>query len=182
MKTFRKQLVSFNEKEYNRAVEDAKRKIETFNQALSFAEKHIVVFDKEAFAQNFVEFFKAEFHKVHQEQNTLGLSPDKLLFVKEVDLTRLNNLQRTFKEDESAISFDTTDGTPKPDIDKTPYEVWTESPEQNERLRIGQTLIDALRKASAHTKIYPLTVQQATNSLVKFNVRTNDYTVNMKDF
>lgn len=59
MKTFRKQLVSFNEKEYNRAVEDAKRKIETFNQALSFAEKHIVVFDKEAFAQNFVEFFKA---------------------------------------------------------------------------------------------------------------------------
>lgn len=71
----------------------------------------------------------------------MGLSPDKLLFVKEVDLTRLNNLQRTFKEDESAISFDTTDGTPKPDIDKTPYEVWTESPEQNERLRIGQTCV-----------------------------------------
>ncbi|MDC3241041.1 hypothetical protein OAT68_01410 [Flavobacteriaceae bacterium] len=182
MKTFKKQLVSFDEAGYKRAIEDAKRKIETFNQALSFAEKHIVVFDKEEFARNFVEFFKSEFHKVHQEQNTLGLSPDKLLFVKEVDLTRLNNLQRTFKDDESAISFDTTDGKPKPDIDKTQFEVWTKSPEQNERLKIGQTLIDALRKASAHTKIYPLAVQQATSNLVMYNVRTNDYTVNIRDF
>ena len=181
MKTFKKQLVFFDEIGYKETVEKAQRKLQTFSQALSFAEKHIVVFDKESFAQGFVQFFKAEFYKMHQENNTLGLSIDKLLFVKDIDLTRLENLERTFKDDKTELTFDTTNGNPDIIVDRKPFERWTDNDAENERLKLGKSLIDVIEKASVITKIYPLTLSQATSGLVTYNMRTNQYLVNVND-
>ena len=179
MKSFKKQLVFFDAIGYKEAEEKANRKVNIYKQALVFAEKYIVVFDKEAFAQDFVGFFKAEFYKLHKENNHLQLPIDKLLFVKDVDLTRLINLQQSYKDDQSKLSFDTADGIPVADIDRTPYERWTKSEEENKRFQAGRSVIEAVKKAEGFTKVYPLTIQQATSGLVRFNQITNEYYVNV---
>ena len=93
-------------------------------------------------------------------------------------MSRLQNLEKTFKDDASELTFNTTDGLPEPNIDKTPYQQWTRSDDENEKLKIGKNIIDVIQKASTVTKIYPLTVSQATSGLVRYNVRTNEYFVN----
>lgn len=176
---FRKQLISFDDAGYKETVEKANGKIDVFKQALEFAEQYIVVFDKERFANGFVQFFKDEFEKLHSKQNTLDLAIDKLLFVKDVDISTLQQLDIQYQQDPTVVSFDTPDGLPTAKVDKEPFQKWTTSQAENDKLALGKLLIETIQNVSEIQKVYPFDVCRGTSHFIGYDIRKNKYFVNV---
>ena len=66
-----------------------------------------------------------------------------------------------------------------PVVDRSKYERWTTSSEENEKLRVGRKLIESIKNCESHTKIYPFDIQRATGGFLQFNMRDKDYFVNI---
>jgi hypothetical protein len=65
-------------------------------------------------------------------------------------------------------------------MDISLFELYTKSSEENERLRDARAFIEALNRLNRHTKIYPLNIQSATSNLVRYNMRSNEYSINLR--
>lgn len=177
MPKYKPVLASFDQVSYDAEMKLANQKIDIFKEALEFAEHSIVVFDTEAFGHSFTTFFKDEFYKMHLKDNTLGLTVDKLLFVKDIDLSPLQRLETKFKEIDVLLSYE-SNSCPTPNIDSKPFEKWTKSAEENERLRDGKRLIECIEFISKHTKMYPFDISRGTSGFLGYDIRLNKWYVN----
>ena len=65
------------------------------------------------------------------------------------------------------------------EVDKSNYQLWTVSEEQNERLRIGREFIKAVEHLSDYTKVYPLDVSRGVSQLISYDIRSQKYFVNL---
>lgn len=184
MPKYKPMLIHFDEDGYNQEVKKAEEKINIFHQALILARKDVVVDDLEDFSRSFTAYFKKAYYESNKEKIQLDISIDKLLYLMEVDLTRLERLERNFNSNTAPIDFivqlpDDEEVLPIHRVDRKDYELYTTSSEQNEILRAGRNLIDAIQTASKYATIYPYNMGQATGNLIRYDMRKAQYFVNV---
>lgn len=172
-------LIHFDEEGYKRSGRAAMEKIVIFNDAKRFAEKHIIVNDNLRFSKSFSTYFKEELMVVNRDKIQLKISPDKLLDLLEIDLNPLLRMEDKFKSIDSLLSFDSADGIPAPIIDKSQFEYYTNSSEQNMVLRDARKLIEAINTISHHTKVYPANMVQGVSNLIAYDMRKDMYQPNL---
>ena len=90
---FEKQIVAFNEREYNRAMVEANTKIKRLKEALKWCSSFVMTsnIDKEKFAEDCVVEFTRVFTKKWAVKYE-GISPDKLLMLQDVPMAELRAL------------------------------------------------------------------------------------------
>lgn len=177
MSQYKAMLVYTDEEGYQSALRIAKEKVTLFNKALGVASTHIAVEDTKAFAESFTTYFKREFYKKHKEKIQLDISVEKLLGLLDINLKPLYDLEVQFHSINAEIRWE--ENKPTVYVDKKPYERWTKSAKENEIVKAGRKLLDAIDEISNYTNIYPLTIQQATSNLIAYNMRTNEYRINL---
>lgn len=93
----------------------------------------------------------------------------------EVKIHRLEDLEQEY----NAITIDVNWGAEGKHyhIDKRPYEVWTKSSRENQLLKDGRNLIEAVEKLGKHTKVYPQQIMLATSNLIGYDLRKQEYKV-----
>ena len=175
MPKYKPMLVHFDEEGYKRAARWAMEKVVNFNDAKKFAEKHIEIKDTRAFADSFTRYFKAEFISKNREKIQLDISVEKLLDLMEIDLMPIAYLENKFNSNESLLSFDSPDGIPAPIIDKSQFEIYTNSSHQNAVLRDARGLIEAIQKVQKHTTVYPANIISGTSNLIGYDIRKQLY-------
>lgn len=179
MPKYKPMLIHFDEQGYKIAGKQAMEKIVVFNDAKRFAEKHIVVGDSIRFAESFTTYFKQQFLEKNKSKIQLDISVDKLLYLMEIDLTPLLKLEEKYRQNDSVLSFDSANGIPAPIIDKSQFEVYTNSSEQNAVLRDVRKLIEQIEVMANHTKVYPLNLVQGFSNLISFDMTKQKYSPNL---
>ena len=169
-------LVSFDERGYNYEIEKGLKKISIFRDALKWAEKHIIVTDKKEFAKSFSKYFMMEYYESNKDKIKLDIKVDKLLDLVGINIMELRFLEDNFNQNNAVIEYG---DILKPIVDKAPFELWTNSSEQNEKLRAGRKLIEVINQAGEHTKIYPADIQRATSNFLTYDIRKQEYQVNV---
>ena len=177
MSQYKSMLVRTDEEGFREAVRKAEGKISIFNRALGVASHHIAVEDTKKFSESFTTYFKQEFYKKHKGKIQLEISIDKLLNLMDVNLNPLYDLEVSYQEINAELKWE--QNKPVPYVDKKPFERWTTSAEENEKVKAGRKLLDAIEEISKYSKVYPMTVQNAVSGLVSFNMRTNSYYINL---
>ncbi len=177
MSQYKSMLVFTDELGYKEAVRKSENKIKIFNTALGVASHHIAVVDTQKFADSFTTYFKQEFYKKHKGKIELEVSVEKILNLLDVNLNPLYDLERQYKSNTADVKWE--GNKPVPDVDKRPFERWTKSAQENEKVKAGRKLIDAIEEVSKHSKVYPMTIQNAVSGLLSFNMRTNSYYINL---
>ena len=177
MPQYKPMLIFFDEEGYQIDLQKAKRKVQLFSTALGVASTHIAVENTKAFAEDFAGYLKREFYKLHKEKIQLPVSPDKLLDLLDVNLAPLQKLQDEFNSINAELRWE--GNKPVAYLDRKPYEKWTTSAEENQKLRDGKKFLEALEKLSEHTQIYPANIQRGTSNLIFFDMRKNRYIVNV---
>lgn len=175
-------LIHFDEDGYDMAKRWAMDKVANYGKAKKYAEKYIDVNDAEAFSNSFTGYFKDAFLKKNRSKIQLDISVDKLMDLLEVDITPLAQMEYRYKENDSTLAFDAPDGIPAPVLDKSKFEMYTNSSDQNEVLRDARRLIKAVEKASRHTHFFPADIARGTNNSIGYDIRRGVYFVNPRIF
>lgn len=163
MSKYKPMLVHFDKEGYDQQVKWAEIKKTVSDEAWEWIGKNLPENHKIIHADefkgmfikgNFVSLFKKEFLRAYRDKIKLDISVDKLLELMEVEIYRLEELEREY----NTITIDIKWGAEGKHyhIDKRPYEVWTKSSEENQLLKDGRNLIEAVEKLGRHTKVYPL--------------------------
>ena len=176
MPKYKPMLISFDEDAYNKAIQRGNQKITILNQAIQWAEKHIVINDLVMFANSFTKYFSEEYYESNRHKIQLDVKIDKLLELVGINLFELRDLEDKFNSMNDILDYN---GEVTPVVDKSLYESWTKSSVENDKLRAGRKLIEVIRSCESFTKIYPMTIQQATSNLLSYDIRKNSYFVNI---
>ena len=178
MSQYKPMLAYIDEEGYSASLRQVQGKISIFKKALGVASHHIAVEDTVQFADSFTKYFKREFFKKHKDKIQLDISVEKLLNLMDVNLSPLYDLEVKFQEINAELKWEYN--KPVPYVDKKPFERWTTSAEENEKVKAGRKLLDAIEEISKYSKVYPMTVQNAVSGLVSFNIRTNSYYITLR--
>lgn len=165
---------------YNLAMKRAKEKIHLYNKALAWCQQYIDVSDFEAFSDSFTHYFKEQYYLLNKDKIKLDIKIEKILDLMDVSLFELEGIEADYRGNSSPLQFN--NGVPVPDINQKDFEVYTNSSEENEKLRDARAFIDAVKRLGRHTKIYPLNIQSATSNMVQYNLRNNEYSINLRGF
>ena len=57
--------------------------------------------------------------------------------------------------------------------------IYTTSAKQNEMLRAGKAIIEAIQTASKFVTVYPYNIGKATSNLIQYDLRKGEYYVNV---
>ena len=178
MPKYKPMLIDVDNDGYNYALKRAKEKVHLYNKALAWCQQHIDVTDCEGFSASFSHYFKQEYHLLNKDKIKLDIRIEKILDLMDISLFELERIEADYRSNDSPLQFN--NGVPLPDIKIRDYEIYTKSSEENERLRDARKFIEALKRLSHHTKIYPLNIQGATSNLVRYDLRSNEYSVNLR--
>ena len=96
MPKYKPMLIAFDDREYNEAIQKGNEKVEILTQAIQWAEKHIVVFDREQFAKSFTKFFLEEYYESHKHKIHLDIRVEKLLELVGINIFELRELTARF--------------------------------------------------------------------------------------
>lgn len=180
MPKYKPMLIRFDEEGYNLELKQAHDKIEAFKKALVFAQQYIIVSDYERFSESFTEYFKNSIHESNRGKIQLDINVSKLLDLLDIDISPLVHLERLYDSNSSVLSFDKPLTIPTPLVERKKHEVYTTSAEQNEALRDGRRFIDAIQYLAKHTTVYPYNFQSGTNNFIGYDIRRQEYFVNLK--
>lgn len=184
MSKYKPMLVHFDKEGYDEQVKLAEFKKTVSDEAWlwigqNLPENHKIIHADEFKGMfikgNFVSLFKKEFLRAYRDKIKLDISVDKLLELMEVEIYRLEDLEREY----NLVITDIKWGAEGKyfNIDKRPYEIWTKSSEENQLLKDGRNLIDAVEKLGKHTKVYPQQIMLATSNLIGYDLRKQEYKV-----
>ena len=104
-----------------------------------------------------VSYFKDLVLETFVNQNTLGLSADKLIEAKEIDIAILYEIQRIYDSINVKVDFENNEAKIK--VNRRDFETWTISEKQNQKLLVGNKFITALDEMD---KIHPVAKMFAT--------------------
>ena len=177
MEDFKPILYFFDEEGYNRAVDEAQKKIDIFNQGVKWCGQYITVDAFESFAFNMVSYFKERYYDENKSKIQLEISVDKLLSLLDIDISELQKIQDKFIRLNSEILFQK--GKPIVKVDKKPFESWTKTPDENKRVKDGHQLIKALEKIHTYSTVRGFDIQRGLNSFIRFDIRKNKFYPNL---
>lgn len=175
MPKYKPMLVSFDERGYNEAISKGEQKTQIFKDALKWCNQYVEGLYLKGFAKSFTQEFTERYYEANKDKIQLDIKIDKLLELVGINIFELRDLEDKFNNHPSKFEVDETGfGC---NVERRPYEQWTNSSEENEKLRIGRKLIEAIESCNPHTKIYPVTIQQATSDFIGYDIRKGQYFV-----
>ena len=181
---FKPIMVSFNEDEYNTALKYAEIKLKALDEASVWIHKTLDLdnINLRKFSKNMLEYFYDALLLKYSKENTLGLSAEKLCFVKEIDIKPLQELQHKYENVNTKVygeipkvEFKNNEATIK--VNRKPYEKWTETEEQNKRIIACNSFIKEVNAIGKHCKVFPFSITQATSGLIRYDMRKQKYYV-----
>ena len=170
-------LVSFDERGYNEAINKGEQKTQIFKDALEWCNQYVEGLYLKGFAKSFTKEFMARYYELNKDKIQLEIKIDKLLELVGINIFELRDLEDKFNNHPSEFEVNETGFGCK--VERRPYEQWTTSSEQNEKLRMGKRLIEVIEACNPHTKIYPATIQQATSNFIIYDIRKGKYFVSI---
>jgi len=176
---FKPLMVSFDETGYNKAQEKATEKLELLDQASVWINNTIEIEKKinlKRLHLNMLEYFRDAILVVYKDRNQLGLSADKLIEAKEINISELVEIQKQYDALEVSVGF--KENVPQVEVKRKDFETWTTSEKQNEKIIAGNKFIQATKELEKHSHIYALEIQKATSNYIQFDPRSNKYRIN----
>ena len=172
MSEFKRQIVAFNEREYNRAIQDANNKIKRLKEALKWTSNYIMVsnIDKQKFADDCV----AEFTRVFTKKWAVkyeGISPQKLLMLQDVPMAELKALQTLIMAIQHPIKV--VDDKFVADVFKEAFTRYTKNEKENKMLGVVNKLNAIVEEVQREQQVFKLTLAQAMPSLLQFDMVQN---------
>jgi hypothetical protein len=169
---FEKQIVAFNERDYNRAMVDANNKIKRLKEALKWTSNYIMVsnIDKEKFADDCIAEFTRVFTnkwKVKYE----GISPDKLLMLQDVPMAELRALNTLIMAIQQTVKV--VDDKFEADVSKEAFTRYTKNEKENKMLSLVERLNNVVEEVQREQQVFKLTLAQAMPSLLQFDMVQN---------
>ena len=179
-KKFTPKKIEVNQLAYNNAIKQAEAKIENFKAALNFAyNNHVKEADLNdtAFNESFTQEFKRCFIKENANKVQLEIPYEKLLDLLSVNLDTLKELE--YKHHENTAQLEIIDNeTVASEVSIEDFTIYTRNESENKRLAAKENLVKALAEVSEFSKVYPLTLVQATSNFLLFNTSSNEYVLN----
>ena len=117
-----------------------------------------------------------KYYESNKDKIQLDIKVDKLLELVGINIFELRDIEDKFNSMNDKLDY--SDGV-KPVVDKSLYENYTKSSVENDKLRAGRKLIEVIKNFESFTKIYPMSIRQATSNLLTYDIRRNKYLVNI---
>ena len=172
MSEFKRQIVAFNEREYNRAIQDANNKIKRLKEALKWCSSFVMTsnIDKEKFAEDCV----AEFTRVFVEKWAVkypDIKANKLLELLDVPMVELKALNTLIMAIEQPIKV--VGGKFEADVSKEAFTHYTKSEKENKMLAVVNRLNNIVDEVQREQQVFKLTLAQSMPSLLQFDMVQN---------
>ena len=177
---FKPIMISFDKEGYENMQLKAKQKLEILDEASVWISNTLSIEDKIDMKKlhfNMLEYFKDAILVMFSEQNTLGLSADKLIEAKEFKVNELIEIQKRYEVNDMKVAF-SNKHLPSCKVERKMFEKYTKSERQNKKLIAGNRLITALNELEKITPIAKMFCQRLTNGYVLFDMSSNNYFVN----
>ena len=177
MSKYRPVLINTDEEGVKMAKERSNRKRLLFHNAVGWIERNGVITsraDVKLIHRSFVKFFTEHFYESHRDMNLLGLSVEKLMELKEINITELALLESKYKSCELEPEFNSAGQISFP-VNLKVFERYTKSSEENAELRDLKKFIQAIKIISKHTHIYPHQVNLATSGAIRYDLAKQEY-------
>jgi len=182
MEEFKPQLILFDEEGYKIATKQAEAKLKALNDAKNQCEQYISVDNLKAFEGDIMAYFKKEILKDSKDFVKLGISVDKIIDLKEINLQAVNDIAESYYSMRGEIQW-SDDNTASITVDKSPYQKFTKNEEQNKTLSIVKDFICAVEKLKAINGGVRLGgIAMASGGAVIGDIRTNSLIVNSSLF
>lgn len=177
-KYFKPIMISFSEKEYKAKQKEAEDKLMLLDDASVWIANTIDASkcDMRKLSNNMTGYFKDLVLETFMNQNTLGLSADKLIEAKEINIGVLYDIQKRYDLISSKIEFEKN--VPSIKVKRKDFETWTTSEKQNKKLVTANKLISALIDMDKEHSVAKMFVNRMTNGYVMFDMYDNGYKVN----
>ena len=164
MSDFKRQIVAFNEREYNRAIQDANNKIKRLKDALKWCSSFVMTsnIDKEKFADDCV----AEFTRVFVEKWAVKY-PD----IKANKLLELRALETLIMAVQQPVKV--VDDKFEADVSKEAFTRYTKNEKENKMLGLVNKINAIVDEVQREQQVFKLTLAQAMPSLLQFDMVQN---------
>jgi hypothetical protein len=173
---FKKQLVWFDEKSYDRAVKDAKAKINALEDCINWANYHITDIDPEEFSKDMIGYFYNKLGEQKPEFKKLGIKAEKIAGLIDIDVSELSRLQSIYMNAVGLIKF--VGKKPQADVDKEKYKDYTANDEENKHLKVAKQLISAIEEVQKIKQVYPVQLVNGFNRFINYNLATQEWKFN----
>jgi hypothetical protein len=172
MSDFKRQIVAFNEREYNRAIQDANNKIKRLKDALKWTSNYIMVsnINKEKFAQDCV----AEFTRVFAEKWSVkypDIKANKLLDLLDVPMVELRALETLIMAIQQPVKV--VGDKFVADVTKEAFTRYTKNDKENKMLEVVNKINAIVEEVQREQQVFKLTLAQAMPSLLQFDMVQN---------
>ncbi|MDG1722672.1 MAG: hypothetical protein P8H91_01050 [Flavobacteriaceae bacterium] len=169
---FEKQIVAFNEREYNRAIQDANNKIKRLKDALKWCSSFVMTsnIDKEKFADDCV----AEFTRVFTKKWAVkypDIKANKLLMLLDVPMAELRALETLIMAIQQPVKV--VGGKFEADVSKEAFTRYTKNEKENKMLSLVERLNNVVDEVQREQQVFKLTLAQAMPSLLQFDMVQN---------
>ena len=176
---FEKQIVAFNEREYNRAIVDANNKIKRLKDALKWCSSFVMTsnIDKQKFAGDCV----AEFTRVFTKKWAVkyeGISPQKLLMLQDVPMAELKALNTLIIAIQQRVKV--VDDKFVADVFKEAFTRYTKNEKENKMLGVVNKLNAIVEEVQREQQVFKLTLAQAMPSLLQFDMVQNKLSLKIR--
>ena len=181
MSKYRPVLINIDNEGVKMAKKRSNEKLALFNKAIDWIKDkgiEVSISDSKQLHDSFVRYFSEAFYELYRDKNLLGLSAEKLMEVKEINLSELAQIEMRYKNYELETEFN-SDGSISFPVNLKVYERYTKSSEENAKLRDYRKFIDAIELVSKHTHIYPHQIALATSGEIKYDLANQKYIPNI---
>ena len=181
MSKYRPVLINIDNEGLKMAKKRSNEKLALFNKAIDWIKNkgiEVSISNSKQLHDSFVRYFSEAFYELYRDKNLLGLSAEKLMEVKEINLSELAQIETRYKSYELETEFN-SDGSISFPINLKAFERYTTSSEENAKLRDYKKFIDAINIISKHTHIYPYQMVLATSGEIKYDLAKQIYYPNM---
>jgi hypothetical protein len=173
---FKKELIYFDEKSYQKAVQEAEAKINILDDAIAFISDYVgTVNIKECLSQGFVPYLLDKLPEVFPKFSELQLDALKIVQLKDIPIENLKFIESKYHSSIGKVKY-SKEGL-IPDVDKAMFCKYTKNQSENDKLRLAKRFIRVLDEIGNHSHVYPFDIVKATSGFVNYNMLTKEYTL-----
>jgi hypothetical protein len=172
MSDFKRQIVAFNDRDYNRAIQDANNKIKRLKDALLWTSSFVM--NSNINKENFAEDCVAEFTRVFVEKWAVkypDIKANKLLELLDVPMAELRALQTLIMAIKHPVKV--VDDKFEADVSKEAFTRYTKNEKENKMLSLVERLNNVVEEVQREQQVFKLTLAQAMPSLLQFDMVQN---------
>lgn len=160
---------------------EADNKLNTLNKALEEASKYTEIRDFKAFSGDITEYVTKAIISSNEAFSGLNISDKKTLELLEVDLSELASIQAEYESNNTSIFFN-EEGKPFTEINEDEYIFFTESPEENKKIKTIKTFMKSIEEMEKITPFQKYRLTMMTAGLLYIDMVSNKLKINTNVF